>query len=44
MTTFKNTFSVGQYDFPKGLFFGGHAQSKTQEILASNLPQWIGNA
>ncbi|MEG4814085.1 M14 family metallopeptidase [Microcoleus sp. K5-D4] len=44
MTSLKNTFPVGQYDFPKGLFFGGHAPSKTQEILASNLPQWIGNA
>ncbi|WP_333312367.1 MULTISPECIES: DUF2817 domain-containing protein [unclassified Microcoleus] len=44
MTSLRNTFPVGQYDFPKGLFFGGHSPSKTQEILASNLPQWIGNA
>ncbi|MCU0545693.1 MAG: M14 family metallopeptidase [Oscillatoriaceae cyanobacterium Prado104] len=44
MTTLRNTLPVGQYDFPKGLFFGGHAPSKTQEILSSNLPQWIGNA
>ena len=44
MTSLKNTFTVGQYDFPKGLFFGGNAPSKTQEILASNLPQWIGNS
>jgi predicted deacylase len=44
MTSLRNTFPVGQYDFPKGLFFGGHAPSKTQEILASHLPQWIGNA
>ena len=44
MTSLTNTFPVGQYDFPKGLFFGGHSPSKTQEILASNLPQWIGNA
>lgn len=39
----KNTLPVGQYDFPTGLFFGGNARSKTQEILASNLSQWVGN-
>jgi hypothetical protein len=44
MASLKNTLPIGQYDFPQGLFFGGHAPSKTQEILASNLPQWIGNA
>lgn len=44
MASLRNTLPVGQYDFPKGLFFGGNATSKTQEILAANLPQWIGNA
>lgn len=44
MTTLKNTLPVGQYDFPKGLFFGGHSQSKTYQILAANLPRWIGDA
>jgi hypothetical protein len=44
MASLRNTLPVGQYDFPKGLFFGGNAPSKTQEILAANLPQWIGNA
>ncbi len=44
MTSLRNTIPVGQYDFPKGLFFGGHTSSKTQEILSQNLPEWIGNA
>jgi len=44
MTSLRNTLPVGQYDFPKGLFFGGNAPSQTQEILAENLSQWIGNA
>jgi len=44
MTSLKNTLPVGQYDFPKGLFFGGHTSSKTQEILSQNLPEWIGNS
>lgn len=44
MLRLRNTLPVGQYDFPKGLFFGGHCPSKTQEILASNLPKWIGSS
>jgi predicted deacylase len=34
----------GQYDFPKGLFFGGQAASKTQQILQEHLPRWIGES
>jgi hypothetical protein len=44
LTSLVNTLPVGQYDFPKGLFFGGHAPSKTQDILSQYLPEWIGNA
>jgi Protein of unknown function (DUF2817) len=44
LATLKETLPVGQYDFPKGLFFGGNHPSKTQDILAANLPRWIGNA
>jgi hypothetical protein len=39
-----DTLPVGQYDYPQGLFFGGHRPSKTYEILAANLPRWIGDA
>jgi hypothetical protein len=39
-----STLPVGQYDFPQGLFFGGHQPSKTYEILDTNLPRWVGNA
>lgn len=44
MQNLRNTFPVGQYDFPKGLFFGGYCPSKTQEILAYGLPKWIGRS
>jgi hypothetical protein len=44
VTALKNTLPVGQYDFPKGLFFGGHGPSQTQQILAANLPRWVGDA
>ncbi len=43
-TTLKKTIPVGQHDFPRGLFFGGHSASKTQEILQENLPRWVNNA
>lgn len=44
MTQLKNTLPVGQYDFPKGLFFGGHTPAQTQVILANHLSEWIGPA
>ncbi|MBW4590853.1 MAG: DUF2817 domain-containing protein [Aetokthonos hydrillicola CCALA 1050] len=44
MPALASTLPVGQYDFPKGLFFGGRNSSKTQQILAANLPRWVGNA
>ncbi|MBD2041664.1 DUF2817 domain-containing protein [Microcoleus sp. FACHB-672] len=44
MPALKNTLPVGQYDFPKGLFFGGNSPSETQQILAENLPRWVGEA
>ena len=34
----------GQYDFPKGLFYGGAAPSRTHAILAANLERWLGNS
>lgn len=44
MTSIKNTLPVGQYDFPQGLFFGGNSPAQTHQILAANLPRWVGNA
>ena len=43
-TTLMNTFPEGQYNYPKGLFFGGAKKSNTQKILYENLPRLIGNA
>ncbi|MDY6937641.1 MAG: M14 family metallopeptidase [Cyanobacteriota bacterium] len=44
IATLKNTLPVGQYDFPKGLFYGGAGPSQTQQIMAEHLPGWIGPA
>lgn len=42
MPALKQAVAGGQYDFPKGLFFGGHAPSQTVCILSDHLSQWIG--
>lgn len=44
MSTLKNTLPVGQYQFPRGLFFGGKAPSQTQKILTAHLRRWLGLA
>jgi Protein of unknown function (DUF2817) len=40
----KETLPIGQYDFPKGLFFGGHGPSKTHQTIELHLPRWLGPA
>ena len=40
----ERTLVVGQHDFPKGLFFGGHGPSRTQLIVREHLRSWIGGA
>jgi hypothetical protein len=37
----KQTIAGGQYDFPRGLFYGGSAPSSTHRLLESNLRRWI---
>ncbi|MDZ7958874.1 MAG: DUF2817 domain-containing protein [Aulosira sp. DedQUE10] len=44
ITSLTKTLPVGQYDFPQGLFFGGHYPSKTYQILDANLSRWLGDA
>jgi hypothetical protein len=40
--TLRQTLPVGQYDFPKGLFFGGARPSEVHRVLAAQLPGWLG--
>lgn len=35
---------VGQYDYPRGLFFGGNGPEELQSILAEQMPAWVGSA
>jgi hypothetical protein len=40
----KNAVAGGQYEYPRGVFFGGSRASRTVEIVDENLPTWIGEA
>lgn len=42
LATLKNSVAGGQYEFPKGLMFGGNRPSKSHAILKENLPRWVG--
>ncbi len=38
----KSAVAQGQYDFPQGVFFGGHGPSQSQRILAAHAAEWLG--
>jgi hypothetical protein len=38
----KSAIAQGQYEFARGLFFGGRAASASQQILRSHLREWLG--
>lgn len=42
VSALKQALPAGQYDFPKGVFFGGQGPAQTQKILAAQLPLWLG--
>lgn len=44
MPALKAAVAGGQYDFPRGLFFGGHTPATCRRVLAENLPRWVGDA
>jgi hypothetical protein len=44
MPELKQAVAGGQYDFPRGLFFGGHGPAPLYRILAGHLHRWVGDA
>ena len=44
MAALKQAVAAGQYDYPKGLFFGGSGPTESHRILARALPEWVGSA
>ena len=43
MPALRQAVAGGQYDFPQGLFFGGHERIELVHILDRHLPQWLDN-
>jgi len=41
-TPLKRAIAQGQYDFPHGLFFGGHHPANIMGLMRSHLMDWIG--
>jgi hypothetical protein len=41
MPELRQAVAGGQYQYPHGLFFGGVGPSRTQRLLAENLPLWL---
>lgn len=41
MPTLRQAVAGGQYEFPRGLFFGGAGPSRTHQLLAENLDRWL---
>jgi hypothetical protein len=44
MPALKQAVASGQYDYPKGLFYGGDRPSCTSEILSSQFDRWLGHS
>jgi hypothetical protein len=37
----RQAIAEGQYDYPRGLFFGGAEPSRMQRLLAEHFPRWL---
>jgi hypothetical protein len=37
----RQAIAGGQYNYPRGLFFGGAGPSQTQQLLSEHLPRWL---
>ena len=44
LPSIKNAVAGGQYEFPRGIFFGGQRQTASTRILQREFRRWIGNA
>ena len=40
----KQAIAAGQYDHPRGIFFGGHGPAESVRILDAHFPRWLGPA
>ena len=43
MRALKQCIAAGQYEYPRGIFFGGAEPSQAMEVIRSHCKQWIGS-
>jgi hypothetical protein len=41
MPALRQAIAGGQFEFPRGLFYGGSGPSRTQQLLEENMPRWL---
>ena len=44
MPALKQAVASGQYDYPRGLFYGGDRPSRLSEVLSSHFDEWLGDS
>ncbi len=44
LQSLKQTVAGGQYEYPRGIFFGGHGPCSSTQIIYDNCDAWIGAA
>jgi len=44
MPALKQSIASGQYDYPRGLFYGGDRPSRTHEILSTHYDRWLADS
>jgi hypothetical protein len=44
MKSLKESVASGQYEYPRGLFYGGAELSASSQLIANNIQQWVGAA
>jgi hypothetical protein len=44
MPALKQAVAAGQYDYPRGLFYGGAGPSRFSEVLSANFDEWLGDS
>src|SRR5262245_11243921 len=44
MPFLKQAVASGQYDYPRGLFYGGDRPSRLSEVLSAHFDEWLGDS
>jgi Protein of unknown function (DUF2817) len=44
LSAVKQAVAGGQYEYPRGLFYGGSSPCQTQRVIEKNLKRWVGES